>query len=174
MSDAALSLLDDDWGIEERCREALAYWKLDGLDLNGRMDSLSGGEKTKVFLSGIAIHQPGIVLLDEPGNHLDGEGRKLLYDYIQTGRETMVVVSHDRILLNLPDEVCALSKRGITVYGGNYDFYAAQKAIEAGALNQELKSKEKELHKARETEREALERKQKLDVRGRKGCRPSP
>ena len=168
MSEMNLALLNDDWGLEERCAEALSYWGLEGLDLNSRMDSLSGGEKTKVFLSGITMHQPEVVLLDEPSNHLDGKGRKLLYEYIRSARETIVVVSHDRTLLNLLPEVCELSKRGIAMYGGTYDFYAAQKAMEASALALDLKSREKELRKAKETEREAMERKQKLDARGKK------
>jgi ATPase subunit of ABC transporter with duplicated ATPase domains len=168
VSEHNLNTLNDDWTIEERSTEALAYWKLDGFDLDEKMATLSGGEKTKVFLAGILIHKPEIVLLDEPSNHLDIQSRELLYNYIQSSASTMVVVSHDKTLLNLLDTVCELSKRVITTYGGNYDFYAEQKAIESNALNQDLKSKEKALRKAKETEREAIERKQKLDARGRK------
>lgn len=162
------NLLDDDWTIEERCNEALSFWQLSGLDLSQKMETLSGGQKTKVFLAGISIHQPELVLLDEPSNHLDIAGRQLLYDFLQFTKSTLVVVSHDRKLLNLPDKVCELSKQGITVYGGNYDFYARQKQIEHTALSQDIQSKEKALRKAREKERETLERQQKLDRRGKK------
>jgi ATPase subunit of ABC transporter with duplicated ATPase domains len=168
VTDKNLALLDDDWAIEERCQEAFAHWELEGLDLAREMATLSGGQKTRVFLAGISIHRPQIVLLDEPSNHLDTAGRSLLYDYIQSTAHTLVAVSHDRTLLNLLDTVYELGKRGITVYGGNYDFYAAQKMIESDALNQDVKSKEKALRKAKETEREALERQQKLDARGKK------
>lgn len=163
-----LALLNDDWTIEERCHEALTYWKLEGIDLTQQMKTLSGGQKTKVFLAGISIHQPKITLLDEPSNHLDALGRHLLYDMIKAGTSTMVVVSHDRKLLNLLDMVYELSRRGITVYGGNYDFYAAQKLVESNALDQDLRSKEKALRKAKEVERETAERQQKLDARGKK------
>jgi ATPase subunit of ABC transporter with duplicated ATPase domains len=163
-----MELLNDDWTIEERCKEAFAYWKLDELDLNSKMSALSGGQKTKVFLAGIIIHRPEIVLLDEPSNHLDTISRGILYDYIQSTTNTLVVVSHDRTLLNLLDTVSEITKRGITVYGGNYDFYSEQKKIEADALNQDVKSKEKALRKAKETERESIERQQKLDARGKK------
>jgi ATPase subunit of ABC transporter with duplicated ATPase domains len=168
VTDENMTLLDDDWAIEERCKEVFMHWKLDELDLSQKMETLSGGQKTKAFLAGISIHRPEIVLLDEPSNHLDQFSRSILYNYIKATTNTLMVVSHDRALLNLLNTVCELSKRGITIYGGNYDFYAEQKIIESDALNQDLKSKEKALRKAKETERESLERQQKLDARGKK------
>jgi ATPase subunit of ABC transporter with duplicated ATPase domains len=163
-----LSLLNDDWTIEERCNNALKYWQLEGFDLTQKMETLSGGQKTKVFLAGIAIHEPELVLLDEPSNHLDVAARQLLYDFIASTTSTLIVVSHDRKLLNLLTMVYELSKRGITVYGGNYDFYAEQKQIENNALSQDVHNKEKALRKAKEKERETLERQNKLDSRGKK------
>ncbi|WP_423146149.1 ATP-binding cassette domain-containing protein [Rubrolithibacter danxiaensis] len=160
--------LDDDWTIEERCIEALNYWLLTDLDLSQKMGTLSGGQKTRVFLAGISIHEPELVLLDEPSNHLDAAGRGLLYNFIRSTPDTLIIVSHDRKLLNLLDKVYELSANGITVYGGNYDFYSQQKQIEKNAIDQDLKSKEKSLRKAREKERETLERQQKLDSRGKK------
>lgn len=168
VTDLNLALLDDDWAIEERCQQAFTHWKLDELDLTQKMETLSGGQRTRVFLAGIMIHRPEIVLLDEPSNNLDSLSRNILYDYIKSTTQTLMVVSHDRTLLNLLNTVYELSKYGITLYGGNYDFYAAQKLIESEALNQDLKSKEKALRKAKETERESLERQQKLDARGKK------
>lgn len=163
-----LALLNDDWGIEERCREAFAHWKLEGIEPDQKMGTLSGGQKTSVLLAGIDIHRPEIVLMDEPSNHLDAGGRSRLYDYITATRHTLVVVSHDRTLLNLLHTVYELSKGRITVYGGNYAFYAEQKMIESDALDRDLKNREKALRKAKETEKEALERRQKLDARGKK------
>lgn len=161
------NILNDDWTIEERCLAALQHWQLEEIDLHRSMATLSGGQKTKVFLAGISVHQPGFVLLDEPSNHLDVSGRELLYDFICSTSYTLVVVSHDRTLLNLMDKICELSKRGITVYGGNYDFYTEQKEIASSALDQDIHSKEKALRKAREKEKETAERQQKLDARGK-------
>lgn len=168
ISEENFNLLNDDWTLEDRCKDALNYWHLSNLDLFQKMDTLSGGQKTKVFLAGISIHQYELVLLDEPSNHLDIFGRQLLYDYIQSTESTLVIVSHDRKLLNLLDTVCELNSNGIKVYGGDYDFYKEQKQIEINALNQDIQSKEKDLKKAKEKQRETLERQRKLDTRAKK------
>jgi ATPase subunit of ABC transporter with duplicated ATPase domains len=168
VTEANMAALNDDWTIEERCSEALRHWQLSELDLTKKMSALSGGQKTKVFLSGIGIHQPEIVLMDEPSNHLDLKSREILYNYVRETSHTLMLVSHDRTLLNLLDAVYELSRRCITVYGGNYEFYKEQKVIEANALSEGLKSKEKALRKAKEVERETAERQQKLDARGKK------
>lgn len=159
--------LNDDWDIEDRCKQALEYWGLGNFELTQKLEGLSGGQKTKVFLAGIQINQPDIIVLDEPTNHLDREGRKLLYDLIDKTDSTVVIVSHDRTLLNLVDTIFELSNQGITTYGGNYDFYAEQKEVEEEALQNDIHSKERALKKAKEKERETLERKQKLDARGK-------
>ncbi|WP_079240762.1 ABC-F family ATP-binding cassette domain-containing protein [Chryseobacterium indologenes] len=160
-------MLNDDWDIEERCQHALEHWGLDNFELTQKLEGLSGGQKTKVFLAGIQISQPDIIILDEPTNHLDREGRKLLYDLIGKTDATVVIVSHDRTLLNLVDVIFELSNQGIASYGGNYDFYAEQKEVEEEALHNDIHSKERALKKAKEKERETLERKQKLDARGK-------
>ncbi|OXA99428.1 ABC transporter ATP-binding protein [Flavobacterium plurextorum] len=168
VSEENLNTLNDDWTIEDRCTEALQYWQLQDLNWNQKLETLSGGQKTKVFLAGISIHQPELVLLDEPSNHLDVSGRELLYTFLKNTSSTLIVVSHDRKLLNLLNSVYELSKYGITIYGGNYDFYTEQKRIENNALNQDIHNKEKALRKAKEKERETLERQNKLDSRGEK------
>jgi ATPase subunit of ABC transporter with duplicated ATPase domains len=161
------AVLAEDWTIEERCLAALQHWALSDIGLSQRLNSLSGGQKTKVFLAGISVHQPELVLMDEPSNHLDMAGRQLLYDFVENSKCTLLLVSHDRKLLNLVDTVCELSKQGIKLYGGNYAFYTAQKEIENRALSQELHSKEKDLRKAKDKGRETVERLQKADSRGK-------
>jgi len=168
MTASNLNILNDDWTLEDRCKEALNHWQLADVDLSQKMETLSGGQKTKIFLAGISIHQPDLVLLDEPSNHLDTSSRQMLYHFIQSTSGTLIVVSHDRQLLNLLDTVCELSKRGLATYGGNYDFYDKQKAIENLALHEDIYSKEKALRKAKEKERETLERQQRLNARGKR------
>lgn len=167
-NESNLSILNDDWSLEERIEEAFAYWKLSGKDINLKMESLSGGEKTKVFLAGMMIHNPEFTLMDEPTNHLDRATRDILYDYVQTCSNGLVVVSHDRTLLNLLNMVYELDKHSIKAYGGNYEFYKEQKELQQNALMQSIKNKESELRKAMLVNRETGERKQRQDARGKK------
>ncbi|UIR57538.1 ATP-binding cassette domain-containing protein [Sphingobacterium sp. SRCM116780] len=162
-----LTALDDDWNIEERCQEALHYWQLSDLDLEQKLGTLSGGQKTKVFLAGISIHQPRIVLLDEPSNQLDSISRTLLYQFIRSTSSSIIVVSHDRYLLNQLDSIYELSSSGLMYYNGNYDFYLEEKKLRHDTLQLDLKHKEKELRKIKTKARETLERQQKLDARGK-------
>ncbi|REC47281.1 ribosomal protection-like ABC-F family protein [Chryseobacterium pennipullorum] len=160
-------ILNDDWDIEERCRNALQYWNLEQFDLNQKLEALSGGQKTKVFLAGMMVNETDMIVLDEPTNHLDLEARKKLYDFIEKTNATVIMVSHDRTLLNLVNTIFELSNQGIAAYGGNYDFYAEQKEVESEALQNDIHAKERALKKAKEKERETLERKQKLDTKGK-------
>ncbi|GAA4464968.1 ABC-F family ATP-binding cassette domain-containing protein [Nemorincola caseinilytica] len=168
MNDTHLATLNDDWNIEERCHEALAQWQLHDVGPGRNMGTLSGGQKMKVLLAGIYIHRPRLILLDEPSNHMDTGSRQILYAMVRDLNATMIVVSHDRQLLELLPTICELGRNGITTYGGGYAFYRTQKEIALSALGDDIKSKEKELRKAREKERETAERQQKLDARGRK------
>lgn len=161
-------VLDDDWNIEERSITALDLWGLGQFTLSYPMNLLSGGEKTRVFLAGMDIHHPSVVLMDEPTNHLDSSGRQRLYDWVEKCRSTLLVVSHDRTLLNLLPEICELEKHQINYYGGNYEFYKEQKTLMQEALQQRIEEKEKALRIARKVARETVERKDKQNVRGEK------
>ncbi len=161
-------VLDDDWNIEERSIAALDLWGLGQFTLSYPMNLLSGGEKTRVFLAGMDIHHPSVVLMDEPTNHLDSSGRQRLYDWVEKCRSTLLVVSHDRTLLNLLPEICELEKHQINYYGGNYEFYKEQKTLMQEALQQRIEEKEKALRIARKVARETVERRDKQNVRGEK------
>lgn len=160
--------LADDWKIEEKAVAALNEWGLVGVPLSYPMHLLSGGEKTKVFLAGITIYSPAFILMDEPTNHLDDESRIRLYRFITTAAAGILVVSHDRTLLNLLFSTYELTAKGVTYYAGNYDFYKEQKKLAVEALQTRLEENEKQLQKARKQAREVMERQQKHDVRGKK------
>ena len=160
--------LDDDWNVEEHALASLDNWGLDGIPLSRPMERLSGGEKTRIFLAGMELHNPTAILLDEPTNHLDADGRERLYNLIRRTSATVLVISHDRTLLNQLPAICELSSQGLTYYSGNYDFYKEQKALQQKALTQQLEEKQKALRLARKVAREVEERKAKQNVRGEK------
>lgn len=167
-SDENFTQLADDWNIEERSIASLTTWGLGDFELNRPMQTLSGGEKTKVFLAGIHVHEPAIILMDEPTNHLDQTNRQQLYDLIESTRATLLVVSHDIALLQQLPLTFELSKNKVEAYGGNYDFYKEQKELQLNALKVSLNEKEKTLRMARKTAHETAERKQREDARGKK------
>ena len=168
VSNENFTILNDDWNIEERSIAALDLWGLGQFTLSYPMNLLSGGEKTRVFLAGMDIHHPSVILMDEPTNHLDSSGRQRLYDWVEKYRSTLLVVSHDRTLLNLLPEICELKKHQINYYGGNYEFYKEQKTLMQEALQQRIEEKEKALRIARKVARETAERRDKQNVRGEK------
>ncbi|RYY37825.1 MAG: ABC-F family ATP-binding cassette domain-containing protein [Sphingobacteriaceae bacterium] len=159
--------LDDDWGIEDKIYAALHQWQLSHLSPTQKIGALSGGEKTKVFLAGIEIHSPEIILLDEPSNHLDVAGRMQLYDLIIKSRATILAVSHDRTLLNLLPQTYELSPAGIEIYGGNFDFYLEQKEGKVNALQNQLHEQSKTLKQTQQKARDVAEKRQRIESRGK-------
>lgn len=160
--------LNDDWLIEEKASLALNNWNLNHISLSDTLNTLSGGEKMKVFLSGISIHQPQIIIMDEPTNHLDLASREQLYKFVASSKISMLIVSHDRNLLNLLPIIYEIDQSKIHRYGGNYEFYKLQKTEKINALQEQLSEKEKALRKAKTIAREENQRQQKKAVRGEK------
>ena len=167
-AEAHFNTLNDDWTVEERAQAALDSWGLGGIPLSRPMEGLSGGEKTRIFLAGMELHNPTAILLDEPTNHRDADGRERLHNLLRRTSATVLVISHDRTLLNLLPAICELSSQGLTYYSGNYDFYKEQKTLQQNALTQQLEEKQKALRLARKVAREVEERKAKQNVRGEK------
>jgi ATP-binding cassette subfamily F protein 3 len=99
--------------------------------------ALSGGQKKLVGLAKLLIEQPELLLLDEPDNHLDLRGKQFLEQLIADYPGAVVIVSHDRYLLDVvADEIAELEDSRLTLYSGNYSEYAYEK-------NQKLASQEK-------------------------------
>ncbi|PMD92459.1 ABC transporter ATP-binding protein [Siphonobacter sp. BAB-5405] len=166
-AEAHFTTLADDWELEERLQAAFESWHIKTLDLNQTLEGLSGGEKTKVFLAGLFLHSPGIVLLDEPTNHLDGTSRQRLYRWLSQSKATVLIVSHDRALLNQLDTTLELGKGHLEVYGGNYDFYQEQKRTQREALKAQADEHEKTLKQAQQKARDLAEQRQKQEIRGK-------
>lgn len=166
-TDEDYEILNDEWN-EERSRTSLNSLGLEHISLQDSLNNLSGGKKTKVFLAGIEIYHPDNILMDEPTNHLDRTSRERLYKFIVETKKTILLVSHDRELLNLMDATLELTSNGVHRYGGNYDLYKEIKDTETEALIESIGEKEKKLRLARRTASEVMDRKQKQDLRGEK------
>jgi ATPase subunit of ABC transporter with duplicated ATPase domains len=141
----------DDWDVEERARAWLDRLGLDHLSLDDRVERLSGGETILVALAALFLRRPDIMLLDEPTNNLDLDARKRLYDAVASWTGVMVIVSHDRELLGLVDQVADLSGGQIRIYGGNLDAYddliaaeqaAAERAVTTAAADVRRKQRD--------------------------------
>ena len=125
--------LREGYAAESRVEAALDRLGLGGLDRNRTLGSLSGGEQERVALACVLADPADILLLDEPTNHLDARGTAWLEDRLAAHRGTVVVVSHDRVLLrkvaSTVIEVDA-ERRAVTRYGNGYDGYLREKAAE--------------------------------------------
>ena len=109
------------------------------------------------------------ILFDEPTNNLDRNSRDILYRYIDDSAKAMIIVSHDRTLLNKCNKIVAMTTKGIEVYGGNYDFYKEQKEIERHALDQEITARTEILLKSKQSIQTRMARHQRNESRAKKG-----
>lgn len=116
--------LDEDWNIEERIQAALESWGLGDKTASLPLCQLSGGEKTRVFLAGMEIHSPSVILLDEPTNHLDIDTIEWMEGYVKRYPKAVVLVSHDRMFLDdVVDVVYEIEYGVMRRYPGNYSNY---------------------------------------------------
>ncbi|MGH8451510.1 ABC-F family ATP-binding cassette domain-containing protein [Pseudomonas sp.] len=126
-------LIDDRWDLAERLRAALDAAGLQAISFDTPAEQLSGGQLARVAVIGAMLAAPDLLVLDEPTNHLDSAGREWLLHTLNEWRGGLVVVSHDRQLLNTLARIIELSPLGMQVYGGNYDAYRLQRDTEQSA-----------------------------------------
>ncbi len=159
--------LEDDWDIENKVARALEKWDLGNIHENRLLGSLSGGQKTRLFLAAMDMNSPHLVLLDEPSNHLDVKTRAKLYSMVLQSKATMLIVSHDRTLLNLMNKTLELSEKGIEVFGGNFDFYQQKKQEKVSALRARLNEQSKALKEYGKKATDMAGQRAQLELKGR-------
>ena len=160
--------IGDDWDVEERARAWLDRLGLENLTLDDRVERLSGGETILVALAALFLRRPDILLLDEPTNNLDLDARKRLYDAVASWTGVMVIVSHDRELLALMDQIADLSGGEIRVYGGNLDAYEELLAAEQAAAERAVSSAAADVRREQRDLVEAQVKQARRDRMGRK------
>ena len=128
-----LEVLADRWDLEERLGAALASLGLPDHVLGRSLGELSGGEAVQLGLAGLLLQEPDWLLLDEPTNNLDRAARERLYDVVAHWRGGLLVVSHDRHLLERVDRIGELREHTVRWYGGGWSSYREQVAAETAA-----------------------------------------
>ena len=125
----------DAYGAPARASRILLGLGFDD-EMQGRpLDSYSGGWKMRVALAALLFSEPDILLLDEPSNHLDLEATLWLENFLKAYAGTLVVISHERDLLNnVVDTILHLDRGKITLYAGGYDDFERQRAERAAQL----------------------------------------
>ncbi|MEV0305562.1 MULTISPECIES: ABC-F family ATP-binding cassette domain-containing protein [Streptomyces] len=156
----------DDWDVEERALATLGELGLEGIGLDRTIGELSGGESVLLRLAALLLRRPDVLLLDEPTNNLDLYARRRLYAAVGNWPGVMVVVSHDRELLELVDQIADLRSGGVTWYGGNYTAYEEALAVEQEAAERMVRVAEADLRKQK---RELADAQVKLARRKRYG-----
>ena len=152
-------LIGDDWDIEERALAALSELglHLSASDLDRSLSSFSGGQATRIGLARAALVGDAWLILDEPSNNLDEDGRALLTTLLTERRGPTLVISHDRTLLTQMNSIIEMTDR-LRVYGGNFDDYEAMVAAEEEAKQQKVTDAKKS-HEVEKRQRIELETK---------------
>ncbi|MGX1682548.1 ABC-F family ATP-binding cassette domain-containing protein [Streptomyces althioticus] len=156
----------DDWDVEERALATLGELGLGHIGLDRTVGEVSGGESVMLRLAALLLTRPDVLLLDEPTNNLDLFARRRLYAAVESWQGVLVVVSHDRELLDLVDQIADLRPGGITWYGGNFTAYEEALAVEQEAAERMVRVAEADLRKQK---RELADAQVKLARRKRYG-----
>ena len=117
------------WGLEQQCREVLE--RLGIADIERKVGDLSGGYRKRVALAAALVAEPDVLLLDEPTNHLDANGVEWLQSYLERFSGALVLVTHDRYVLDrVTRRIVEVDRGEARHYEGNYATYLGHKAEE--------------------------------------------
>ena len=161
-----LDRMADHWDVEERAVAELSRFGFVDLDLDRSISTLSGGEVVLLALAGVFLAGHRVLLLDEPTNNLDGAARERLYGAVQGWSGVVVVVSHDRDLLDRCQQIVELREHRLRLFGGNFAAYEAAVALDQAAADRAVRSAEADL---RRQQRDLIAAQTTIDRRRRYG-----
>ncbi|MFF4118190.1 ABC-F family ATP-binding cassette domain-containing protein [Streptomyces sp. NPDC001714] len=165
-SERHFETLGDDWDVEERALVTLGELGLGHIGLDRTVGEVSGGESVLLRLAALLLRRPDVLLLDEPTNNLDLYARKRLYAAVASWPGVLIVVSHDRELLDMVDQIADLRTGEVTWYGGNFSAYEEALAVEQEAAERMVRVAEADVRKQK---RELSDAQVKLARRKRYG-----
>ncbi len=136
----------DGWRADNRVEAILDGLKVPRQDWDRDASTFSGGERNVIGLARLLVQDPDLMLLDEPGNHLDFEGLDWLEEVLNATSNAFILVSHNRYLLdNTCKIIWEMESQAITTYAGNYSAYRAEKLVRMEKLEAAAKRQEKEI-----------------------------
>ena len=117
-------------------------------EYNRKINTFSGGEKTKMSFAKLLLQKPDLLILDEPTNHLDLSTIEWLEDYLKSYEGTLIFVSHDRYFINsLATKIYEIENHKISYYKGNYDYYVNEKRVRYETQLKAYNNQQKEIAK---------------------------
>ncbi|CAH7477254.1 Elongation factor 3 [Vibrio chagasii] len=160
-------IVGDDWDLQDNIQRLLANLKITS-ELTTPCNTLSGGQLALLQLHQLFTSDHTILILDEPSNHLDSDGRSWLIEQCQQFEGKILMVSHDRSLLRHMEGIYHLNSLGLRFYTGNYDDYFKQMSSQSEALDKQIAHHQSE---RRRLERQAQANKEKAQQREAQGNR---
>ncbi|MET0587234.1 MAG: ATP-binding cassette domain-containing protein, partial [Novosphingobium sp.] len=156
-----------DWTLEQRIADAFEQVGIASIGLDRDVASLSGGERTRLGLAAMLLSEPDVLLMDEPTNNLDSDGRTAIAELLAGWPGGAIVASHDRDLLENVDRIVQLSPVGIVSFGGGWsEFEEARDAMRERA-DADLDRAERDLRQQSAAAQRQREKKARRDKAGR-------
>lgn len=156
------------WCIQDEALNLLADLSLSHVSLATAMQQLSGGEQMRIRIAAAFLSQAQILILDEPSNHLDYHYKQVLWSMIQSWQGQVIIITHDRYLLNQVNAIVELSAKGLTAYSGAYQDYIEQRDAELASAIQQLNAVKQTEKKRLAVVQQQLERQAKRSSQANK------
>ena len=150
---------------EYEIRSMLGRFLIEDEDVFKRIREMSGANRAKVVLCIITFERSNVLVLDEPTNHLDYKAKEALDTALSQYEGTIIMVSHDRYLLNsVPTKIIEMKPQEIVIYNGNYDYYKEHSVVEEERVSviKEKNESAKTYEESRKNKAEDRKRRAKL------------